>query len=139
MGIEIESRLSLGTCDLSGTLTLIEVTDDDPASTNYGMTLPYVPDCTFGLHADMELPAGLAARVSVEGAGIRFQNWSETSWLPSYQLLSAGLSTRLPVWTGSTLEISGTNLLDREYEESNGYVGEPRTIRATLCWTGEGV
>jgi outer membrane receptor protein involved in Fe transport len=137
MGIEIESRLTLGACDLSGTLTLMDVTDNDPASTNYGMTLPYVPDCTFGLHADMELPAGLAIWISLEGSGIRFQNYSETSWLPGYQLCSTGLSLRLPFWTETMLEISGTNLLDREYEESNGYHGEPRTLRATLYLTGE--
>jgi hypothetical protein len=138
-GMEMEGSLSLGEFDIGGTLTLLEVTDDDPASTNAGMALPYVPDYTFGLHASAELPAGLAAWISLDGAGIRFMNYSETSWLPAYQLFSAGASTGLPIWTGSTLELSVSNLLDREYEESNGFHGEPRTFRAALQWNGDGV
>jgi len=137
-GVEAECRAAAGPLSLLGVLTLLEVTDRDPSSTNVGCALPYVPDCTFGLKADLGLPWGLSSWAAVDGVGTRFLNYGATAWLPPYALLSAGLTVPVPGWRGGSLSLSGTNLLDRAYQESNGYGGEPRTLRATLGWEGPG-
>jgi len=136
-GIESEVWFTLGSFGLSGTFTLLKVTDNDPSSTNYQRVLPYTPDYTFGILADADIWKGLTPWLSVDGMGLRFKNYSETSWLPAYSLVSAGIRIPLPVYSGFTLGISGTNLLDEEYEETNGYPGEPRTLRAMVQWNGE--
>lgn len=136
-GIEAEGWLSLGALEVSGTFTLLDVIDDDPASTNFGRTLPYTPDYTFGIQAAAELPVGIDGWVAVDGMGVRFRNYSETSWLPAYAMLSSGLEVQVPFQSGFSLGISGWNLLDEEYEETGGYPGEPRTFRATLRWSGD--
>jgi len=135
-GIETEVWFSGSPLELTGTLTLLNVTDNFSESVNYERTLPYTPDYTFGVQAEMEYPRWANWSVSASGMGIRFKNYSETSWMPAYTIFSAGVDLH-PEFMGSfSVNTSVENLLDEEYQETSGYSGKPRTLYFGINWNG---
>ncbi|OPL18545.1 MAG: hypothetical protein AVO35_04225 [Candidatus Aegiribacteria sp. MLS_C] len=137
-GVEAEGWASIGSMELLGTLTVLEVRDDDPCSPEFGRTLPYVPDHTWSLKASIALDRKWRVNAGARGMGIRFTNYSETSWQAAYALLQAGIDFRPSLHAGITMELSVDNLLDEEYLETSGFPGRGRTFRAGLRWTGSG-
>ncbi|MBN2585710.1 MAG: TonB-dependent receptor, partial [Candidatus Fermentibacteraceae bacterium] len=136
-GIEAEAWAEAGSLEMSGTLTLLDVRDNDPGSVNYARTLPYVPDYTWALGAGIELPRRLEWNLGISGTGIRFMNYSETSWMPVYTVVSAGLSLRPAFLENVAVELSVDNLFDEEYLETSGFQGMGRVFHMGLRWKGK--
>ncbi len=135
-GIETEVWFSRSPVEITGSLTLLNVTDNFSGSVNYGRTLPYTPDYTFGVQAMLDFPRWAHWSVSATGMGIRFKNYSETSWMPAYMLFSAGVDI-LPEFMGSfSVNTSVENLLNQEYQETSGFSGRPRTLHFGIEWNG---
>ena len=135
-GIEAEAWFSEGPAEIRGTLTLLEITDNCNESVNYGKTLPYTPDYTFGLQAGIEFPDWAYWSISASGMGIRFKNYSETSWMPAYTTFSAGVNLNPEFMGNFSLNASVENLLDEDYQETSGYAGKPRTFHFGIEWNG---
>ncbi len=135
-GIEAEAWFSCDPFEITGTLTLLEITDNSIESVNFGRTLPYTPDYTFGAQAGLKFPRWVHWSVSAGGMGIRFKNYSETSWMPAYTVYSAGVDLH-PEFMGSfSINASAENLFDEEYQETSGYSGKPRTLHFGIEWNG---
>ena len=133
-GIETEAWFSMGSLELTGGLMLLRVTDDCPESSGYGKVLPYTPDYTWGIRSDLVYPSGYRWWVQCSGMGIRFKNYSETSWMPAYTTVSAGVTLPVPFTDSFSFGLTVENVLDEEYEETNGYTGKPRTISLQVRW-----
>ncbi len=133
-GIETEVWFSHRSLAVRGSFTLLSVTDNSPESTNYGRTLPYSPDYTFGLETGLDIINGIHCSMSLSGMGIRFKNYSETSWLPAYTIVSAGLDIPIPFASSFSIGTSVENLFDEEYQETSGYRGKPRTMSLSIKW-----
>lgn len=136
-GIEAETWAEPGPLELSATLTLLDVRDDDPASVNYGRTLPYVPDCTWSAGAALRFPRRWLWNLRAEGTGIRFMNYSETSWMKAYSIISGGVTVRPAFLEGVSLEIFADNILDEDYMETSGFEGSGRVFHFGLSWSDE--
>ncbi len=135
-GIEAEAWFSDNPFEITGTFTLLEVTDNCSESVNFGRTLPYTPDYTFGVQAGVEFPRWANWSISANGMGVRFKNYSETSWMPAYTIISAGVDLH-PEFMGSfSINASAENLFDKEYQETSGYSGKPRTLHFGINWNG---
>lgn len=135
-GVEAEAWFSEGPAEIRGTLTLLEITDNCSESVNYCRTLPYTPDYTFGLQAGIEFPDWAHWSISASGMGIRFKNYSETSWMPAYTTFSAEVNLNPEFMGNFSLNTSVDNLLDEEYQETSGYAGRPRTLHFGIEWNG---
>ncbi len=135
-GIETEVLFRYRSLTVRGSFTLLSVTDDSPESTNYGSVLPYTPDYTFGVESGLDIFSGIRCSVSLSGMGIRFKNYSETSWLPAYSIISAGLDMPLPFTSNFSIGTSVDNMFDEEYQETSGFRGKPRTFSFTIKWSG---
>ena len=135
-GIETEVLLRYRSMAVRGSFTLLSVTDDSPESTNYGRVLPYTPDYTFGIESGLDIFNGIHCTVSLSGMGVRFKNYSETSWLPAYSTVSAGLDIPLPFTGNFSIGASVENLFDEEYQETSGYGGKSRTLSFRIEWNG---
>lgn len=136
-GIEAETRAESGPLELSATMTLLDVRDNDPGSVNFGRTLPYVPDCTWSAGAALRFPRRWLWNLGAEGTGIRFMNYSETSWMEAYSIISGGVTVRPGFLEGVSLEIFADNLLDEKYMETSGFEGRGRVFHFGLSWSGE--
>ncbi len=136
-GIEAETWAESGPLELSAALTLLDVRDNDPASVNCGRTLPYVPDCTWSAGAALRFPRRWLWSLSAEGTGIRFMNYSETSWMNAYSIISGGVTVRPGFPEGVSLEIYADNILDENYMVTSGFEGTGRVFHFGLSWTGE--
>jgi len=135
-GIETEVWFSEHPFEITGTFTLLEVTDNCSESVNYGRILPYTPDYTFGVSTGVEFPRRAHWSVSAGGMGMRFINYSETSWMPAYMIFSAGVDL-FPEFMGNfSVNASVENLLDENYQETSGYAGKPRTLYFGIKWNG---
>ncbi|NOQ22558.1 MAG: TonB-dependent receptor [Candidatus Aegiribacteria sp.] len=135
-GIETEVWFSGDPLDVTATITLLDITDNCSESVNYGRALAYTPDYTFGVQAGLEFPRWAHWSVSASGMGIRFKNYSETSWMPAYTIFSAGVDL-LPEFMGSfSVNASVENLLNEDYQETSGYSGKPRTLYFGINWNG---
>ncbi len=133
-GIETEVLFSYRSLAVRGSFTLLSVTDDSPESTNYGSVLPYTPDYTFGIDSGLDIFNEIRCSVSLSGMGVRFKNYSETSWLPAYSIVSAGLDMPLPFTGNFSIGTSVDNLFDEEYQETSGFRGKPRTFSFRISW-----
>lgn len=136
-GIEAETRAGSGPLEISATLTLLDVRDNDPGSVNFGRTLPYVPDITWSAGATLRFPRRWLWRLGAEGTGIRFMNYSETSWMEGYTIISCGAAVQPGFLDGASLEIFADNLLDERYLETSGFEGRGRVFHFGLSWSGE--
>lgn len=134
-GMEIDARCSSGIFDAGMAATLSRAEDRTPGSVNEGMMLPYRPGATLGLDAGIDLGA-LDAGAILTCTGRRYINSANTIALPAYCLLGADLGFRLPQFEGLELSLSGANLLDTVYEETNGYPGRRSTISFGMEWEG---
>ena len=134
-GIETEVLFRYRSLTVRGSFTLLSVTDDSPESTNYGSVLPYTPDYTFGLETGLDIFSGIHCSVSLGGMGIRFKNYSETSWLPAYSIVSAGLDMPIPFTGNFSIGTSVENMFDEEYQETSGFRGKPRTFTFSIKWS----
>lgn len=135
-GIEAEIWFSENAFEITAAFTLLEVTDNCSESVNYGRILPYTPDYTFGVQAGLEFPRWAHWSISANGMGVRFQNYSETSWMPAYTTFSAGVDL-LPEFMGNfSVNSSVENLFNDEYQETSGYSGKPRTMYFGIKWNG---
>ena len=135
-GIETEVWFAEHPLQITGTLTLLNVTDNFSGSVNYGRTLPYTPDYTYGVQAGVEYPYWAHWSVSVSGMGIRFKNYSETSWMPAYTIFSAGVDLHPEFMGNFSFNASAENLFDKEYQETSGYSGKPGTLHIGINWNG---
>ncbi len=135
-GIETEVWFSDSPVEITGTLTLLDVTDNFIESVNYGRTLPYTPDYTFGVQAGVEYPFWAHWSVSASGMGIRFKNYSETSWMPAYMVFEAGVDLHPEFMGNFSFNASAENLFDKDYQETSGYSGKPRTLYFGINWNG---
>ncbi|MCK5115179.1 MAG: TonB-dependent receptor [Candidatus Aegiribacteria sp.] len=135
-GLETEVWFSDNPIEITGTLTLLDVTDNFIESVNYGRILPYTPDYTFGLQAGLEFPRWAHWSVSASGMGIRFKNYSETSWMPAYTIITAGVDLHPEFMGDFSVNTSIENLLNEEYQETSGYSGKPRTLYFGIKWNG---
>ncbi|MEN8209327.1 MAG: TonB-dependent receptor, partial [Candidatus Fermentibacteria bacterium] len=135
-GIEMQLWFSDTPIELTGTLTLLEVTDNFIESVNYCRTLPYTPDYTFGVQAGLEYPRRIHWSVSASGMGIRFKNYSETSWMPAYTIFTAGVYLFPKIMGSFSLNASMENIFDQDYQETSGYSGKPRTLHFGIEWNG---
>lgn len=136
-GMEVETRAGSGPLEISSALTLLDVRDNDPGSVNFGRTLPYVPDCTWSAGAVLRFPRTWVWSLGAEGTGIRFMNYSETSWMKAYSIVSAGVTVRPAFLEGVSLDIFADNLLDEKYMETSGFEGRGRVFHFGLGWSGE--
>ena len=135
-GIESEAWFSGGPVDITATLTLLNVKDNCKESVNFGSVLPYTPDCTYGIETVVNYPYWSRWSISASGMGIRFKNYSETSWMPAYTVFSIGLDLQ-PEFMGSfSANASVQNLFNEEYQETSGYTGRSRTLRFGVRWNG---
>lgn len=134
-GIEIDARCSSGIFDAGFAATFSRTEDRTPGSTNEGMMLPYRPGATLGLDAGIDLGA-LDAGATLVFTGRRYINSANTVALPAYCLFGGTLGFHLPQMKGLELELSGVNLLDTVYEETNGYPGRRATISFGMEWKG---
>lgn len=135
-GIETEAWFSMGSLELTGGITLLRVTDDCPESTEYGKVLPYTPDYTYSIRSQLEYPSGYRWWAGCNGMGIRFKNYSETSWMPAYSTVVAGVTMPVPFTDSFFFGLTVENVLDEEYEETSGYSGKPRTLSVQVRWNG---
>ena len=126
-GIESEAWFSAGILDVTATMTLLNVKDNCRESVNFGSVLPYTPDYTYGIEAVVNYPYWSLWSVSAAGMGIRFKNYSETSWLPPYTVFSTGLEVQPEFMGIFSLNVSVRNLFNEDYQETNGYTGRSRT------------
>lgn len=135
-GIEAEAWFAGDPFEITGTLTLLEITDNCRESINYERILPYTPDYTFGVRTGVNFPEWAHWSISASGMGIRFKNYSETSWMPAYTTFSAGVDLH-PEFAGKfSVNASVENLLDEDYQETSGYSGKPRTLYFGIEWNG---
>jgi len=133
-GIEAEAWFIEKPFEVSASLTLLEVKDNCAGSVNYGKKLPYTPDYTFGIRAGIDLYSWAHCSITAGGMGIRFKNYSETSWMPSYTVLSTGIDLHPEFMGEFSVNASIGNLLDEEYQETSGYAGKPRTLYFGIEW-----
>lgn len=134
-GMELDGTVRTGAFRATGSMTLQRITDASGGSTNEGMMLPYRPGITAGLLLEARI-LGMTPGMSLSMTGKRWINAANTIVLPSYSLLGASLSAPVPFIDGLTLALTGTNVLDTRYEETNGYPGRRRTFSAELRWEG---
>jgi len=138
-GIEVDGWFSAEVFTLSGNLTLLSAVDDTPGETTEGCELPYMADVIWAVTAECKLPYEWTLTASVNETGRRFTNRSETKWLSAYRLFGAGIDMPLNSVLGNlSAGIFVDNILDTEYEESNGYSGKPRTIGLAFYWNDGG-
>ncbi len=135
-GLEMEGVLKTYVLDVSANLTLMEVLDDHRESLNYGKSLPYVPGLTWSARAEYGSGGGFQSWTGMRGTGVRFTNYSQTSWLPAYSVISAGVGFKLPLLRNPLLECSVDNLLDEQYLETSGFEGKGRVLRISATWSG---
>ncbi len=122
---------------LAGRLAgVADATDLTEGSVNYGLRLPYRPEYTWGAGGSVTLIDWLDIGLSAFGSGLRFTNSSQTAALPVYTVLSGSVRADLPIG-GWSLVLYATNALDEEYEETDGYPGQPRTIGLYINWMEE--
>jgi outer membrane cobalamin receptor len=134
-GLETSVHVDLSSMELSGNFTWLDATDLTDGSVNYGLRLPYRPEYTWGVDGKVCcFVRGLDLSLSAFGSGLRFTNSSQTTALPSYAVLSSSASIELPWFTGVSLALTVTNVLDEDYEETSGYKGIPRTIGLHISW-----
>ncbi len=124
-GIEASAAAGAGHLSLAATFSLSRTVDESPGSVNEGGQLPYRPMSTWGVDAALDM-APFDAHLVVTGTGRRFINASNTLSLEGYALLGAGLRWRPTDATG--LALTASNILDEEYEESNGFPGRGATF-----------
>ncbi len=134
-GIELSGLGSYGMLSLRGSITLQEVKDVTGGSTSEGMLLPYRPSMTAGCLIGADLGHATAG-VSASYTGRRYINAANTIALPAYALFGASMEMPVRWIEGLSLELSGVNLLDLEYEETNGYPGRGATVMLELRWEG---
>lgn len=135
-GIETSLHLEYGRWELTGNFTWLDATDLTEGSVNYGLRLPYRPEYTWGAGGSVTLIDWLDIGLSAFGSGLRFTNSSQTAALPVYTVLSGSVRADLPIG-GWSLVLYATNALDEEYEETDGYPGQPRTIGLYINWMEE--
>ncbi len=133
-GVETEVLFMYGSLEVRGSFTFLSVTDNSPESTNYGRILPYSPDYTYGLETGLDIISDIHCSVSLSGMGIRFKNYSETSWMPAYTIVTAGLDIPIPFTSSFSIGTSVENLFDEEYQETSGYRGKSRTLSFSIKW-----
>ena len=134
-GVEAEGWIKSGTLEVTGNATVLRVTDDSPSSVNYGRSLPYVPEYTCSLAASLQVLDRLGLGLGTSWTGIRYKNYSETSWMPGYSTVHVGLTWRPGFQDGLSLSLSADNLLDEEYMETSGYRGRGRRVRLEVRLT----
>jgi len=136
-GLETSVHVDLSRIELSGNVTWLDATDLTEGSVDYGLRLPYRPEYTWGVDGRIYPSSALSLSISAFGSGLRFTNSSQTTALPSYAVLSSSASLDLPWFSGVSLSVTVANILDEEYEETSGYMGNPRTIGVHLNWMEE--
>jgi outer membrane receptor protein involved in Fe transport len=135
-GLETSVHLDIDGTVLSGNFTWLDATDLTDGSVNYGLRLPYRPEYTWGAGSSVMLCDWLHVGANAFGSGLRFTNSSQTAALPPYTVLSGSARAALPIG-GCSLVVYVTNALDEEYEETEGYPGQPRTIGLQINWMEE--
>lgn len=133
IGLESSGWMEWGNSSFSANLTLMRSTDETRDSINEGNLLPYRPEITWGCQADMDF-SFLAVTLNLTGTGIRFINRSQTADLPAYSILGGSLD--VPVSNSYTIGFYGTNILDENYEETNGFRGDSRELGLFIRWKG---
>lgn len=135
-GIELSGLASTGALSIRGSLTLQDIRDVTRGSTNEGRQLPYRPSLTAGCLMGADLGPATAG-ISATYTGSRCINAANTIVLPAYGLLGASLEMPVRFIDKLSLALSGVNLLDCEYEETNGYPGRGATVMLELRWEGD--
>jgi len=132
-GLELQGELDLGRLGLRGSLTASSSVDRTEGEASFGCRMPYRPDLVGGGEAELDLD-GVALSCRVSGRSLSYRNRTQTDYLPGYWLLGAGISIRIR--TGAILRVDARNLTDREYEVTDGYPGEPRSMTVMLGLKG---
>jgi hypothetical protein len=133
-GLEGSIGLSMGMLEAGGTLSLLRITDAVDGSPTEDLQLPYRPEATWGGHVRASLTR-FSATFGAFGSGLRYMNAANTLSLPAYWIADG--SVALDAGRGLGLLLGGSNLLDVEYEESNGFPGMGRTFRAEVSLRGD--
>ncbi|MFO7949629.1 MAG: TonB-dependent receptor [Candidatus Fermentibacteraceae bacterium] len=130
-GLELQGELVAGRLGLRGSLTASSAVDRTEGASSCGCRMPYRPDLVGGGWASLDLgPFAVSCRAS--GRSLSYRNRTQTDYLPGYWLLGAGVSLDLSPGVG--LRVDGRNLTDREYEVTDGYPGDPRSVAVMLQW-----
>jgi len=130
-GLELQGELAAGRLGLRGSLTTSSAVDRTEGASTCGCRMPYRPDLVGGGEASLDLER-FAVSCRVSGRSLSYRNRTQTDYLPGYWLLGAGVS--LDLGPGVRLRVVGRNLTDREYEVTDGYPGDPRTVAVILQW-----
>jgi len=134
-GIEFSTGFSTGTSSLSGAVSWIIATDETQNMPRNGMLLPYRPEYTWGVDAEIQLLCKVVLKAGVTGMGKRFTDRTQTEYLPEYTVADFSAGRQL---SGTTaVEIGVRNAFDTGYQETNGFPGPRRTFRLTFEYTGE--
>ncbi len=134
-GVELSGGFDMGSSAASGTFTWNIATDETENTTREGMLLPYRPEYTWGLSADVGIPMGMVLEIDVNGIGKRFTNRTQSEYLNEYWLADSAVNQYFA--RGIKLELGLGNILDTGYEETNGYTGRGRSLRLTVEYTGD--
>jgi hypothetical protein len=126
-GMELSLGAGRGDLWCRAELTLSRCVDAS-GGTNDSRQLPYRPMLEWGLRGGWDGPARV--EITLEGTGRRYINASNT--LPLDPFVLAGASATLPLYGAASLTIHGSNILDADYDESNGYPGRPATFGASF-------
>jgi vitamin B12 transporter len=132
-GLELQGELTLGRLGFGGSLTVSSSVDRTEGASSYGCRMPYRPDLVGGGEASLDL-GRVALRCRFSGRSLSYRNRTQTDYLPGYWLLGAGVSLGLS--RDVLLRVDGRNLTDREYEVTDGYPGDPRSVGVMLQWKG---
>ncbi len=134
-GAEFSGGFDTGSAAASGTFTWNIATDETENTPREGMLLPYRPEYTWGLSADIGMPLEIMLCMDINGVGKRFTNRTQSEYLGEYWIADAALKRQLSHSIG--IELGAGNILNTVYEETNGYNGRTRSFRLTLVYTGE--
>ncbi|NLP05997.1 TonB-dependent receptor, partial [Candidatus Fermentibacteria bacterium] len=136
MGLEASTVLRTWLLEIAGSVSLMETEDATPGSVNAGCRLPYRPGITTGMTAGID--AGVLYITAAAGwTGRRYTNAANTAWLDPRLLVDLAADWDPGRAGGWGAGIRASNLLDAEYEESNGYPGRPRTVGIEIHWKEE--
>jgi iron complex outermembrane receptor protein len=113
---------------------------DFPGDPNINTVLPYVPGELFSCSAawGTDLPWGPVTRCDMSGSvmrvGYRYTTEDNTSFLPSYTVLQAGLALEFSRWEmRAVLRADVRNLLNTSYEVMLGYPMPGRSYEVSVA------
>lgn len=132
-GFETNCAINIGSFSISGHVTKSLATVDDEESDNHENQLPYRPETTWGASVTGQF-APLTASIALTGMGKQFTDTGNTESLDKYVLTDIDVTIPIPSVSNTFFSTTVSNLLDVDYNSSNGYPGSSRKFRFEVNW-----